>query len=279
MGFFRLTTVLGLLLSVSLAAGCGPDEAEVGDERRAEARGPAAVDRSEPESGPGADGIRGALRGVIRDARTDRPLADALVSAGALGTATDAGGGFLMPGLSPGPVKVRAYRRGFRPESTTVVVAAGETSVADLPLIPADPPCCTLEGEWSGRFELDSAGLNSRPAARRIEGDLTFGDPGDADAGSGARVASATGSSRLDFAPLLGTDVQGVVGDIEGMVFAGDSVAITLLPRFGDWAIELRGRQAADTLRGSWFQRASCCGAYGRFVLVRDDDGGAGRGS
>lgn len=278
MNLLRLTLSIGL----GLAVACGPETDGADDrgvtERPAEARaGDAAVSTAD-----GGDRVAalGAIRGVVRDARTDRPVPEALVSAGDFRTAADASGGYVLPPLPQGPVTVVAYRRGFRPDSVTAAVRAGGTSVVDLALAPAEPACCTLAGDWSGRFTLDSAGLDSRPAAREAEGRLSFEDTRDEGGEDADRVAAGSGSSELDFGPLLGIDIPGVVGEIEGVVFNDDSVAVTLLPRFGDWAIELRGRQAADTVRGSWFQRASCCGAYGSFVLVRDSGGrSGGRGS
>lgn len=266
MRIVRFSLVFGL--GLALACGSG-DETKDGDGSPAATAAVADTSEATPV---------GTVRGVVRDARSDRPIVGALVSAGEYGTSTDDAGAYLMSTLPPGPAKVRAYRRGFRSESTTVVVEAGMSVVIDLALAPADPPCCTLEGRWSGRFALDSAGLNSRPRTRSLEGTLTFETP-EARGRADELVAEASGVTELDFGPLLGTDVPVNLGDIRGLVFHGDSVAITLLPRLGDWALELRGRQSADTIRGTWFQRASCCGAYGRFVLVRDDESDrAGRG-
>lgn len=207
------------------------------------------------------------VRGVVRDAETDRPVTDALVTAADVGARSDEAGTFYLTPLGPGPVVVRAYQRGYTADSATVEATAGGMAEVNLALDPADPPCCELLGEWSGRFTLDSAGIEARPARRVLEGDLSFraAEP------SGRRVTSATGSSGLDFGPLLGVGVRAPVGDLRGLAFHGDSVAITLLPQFGDWAIELRGRLTSDTIRGDWFQRASCCGAYGGFELVRAD--------
>ena len=259
MRIVRLSLVFGL--GLVLACGSGDETMDGGGSPSGNA---AVADTSEATP-------VGAVRGVVRDARTDRPIVGALVSAGEFGTSTDDAGAYLMSALPPGPAKVRAYRRGFRYESTTVVVEAGTSAVIDLALAPADPPCCTLEGRWSGRFALDSAGLNSRPRTRSLEGPLAFETPR-ASGRPDELVAETSGVTDLDFGPLLGAEVAVNVGDIRGLVFHGDSVAITLLPRLGDWALELRGRQSADTVRGSWFQRTSCCGAYGRFVLVREDD-------
>lgn len=277
----RLTwsLVFGLAL-VWAGAACGPEDDEL---RRTDGVG-------EVEAPPGGEVPTeaeapkpeppGVVRGIIRSTQTGDPVEGALIAVGDLGTTTDASGSYTVPLLPPGPITVLAYRRGFRPESTEVVVGAGRWTVADLSLDFAAPPCCGLDGDWSARFVLDSAGLNARPSARTLEGRLSL----TADAGddytveSSARVVRSSGTADLDFGPLLGFDV-GDVGDFEGMAFSDDSVTMTLFPRFGDWAIELRGLQSADSIRGRWFQRASCCGAYGSFVLTRDDPSGGGRGS
>ena len=78
----------------------------------------------------------------------------------------------------------------------------------------------------------------------------------------------SAGESRVDFASLLGPNV-GSEDSALGSVFSGDSVAITVVPRFADWGVEMLGRVSGDTIRGIWYQRASCCGAYGRFTLLR----------
>lgn len=217
----------------------------------------------------GASGDEGAalgtISGQVRDQATDRPLAGVWVSAGDFGATTDEGGGYVLGPLPSGPSKLHAYRRGFRAESSTVIVPDGGSAGGMVSLERAAAPCCRLTGSWSARFELDSAGLNSRPSARRLTGRMSF------DAGSDAeRIRESSGTAEVDFGPLLGDAAVARIEESRGLVFAGDSVAVTLIPSFGDWAIELLGRQRADTVRGTWHQRASCCGAYGTFVLVRE---------
>ncbi|MDH3298688.1 MAG: carboxypeptidase-like regulatory domain-containing protein [Gemmatimonadota bacterium] len=218
-------------------------------------------------SGPDSSVASGAIRGTVRDASTDRPVAGAEVSTGALGAISDATGAFGVAPLAAGPLKLRAYRRGFVPDSVTAIVTSGVTSLIDFSLVPAEPPCCRLDGVWSASFVLDSAGLNARPSSREASGELVFDgsmtDPGPAD-----NVFASTAESRIDFGRMLGADQTSAV-DGEGLVFGGDSVAITVVPRFADWGVELLGRFSADTIRGIWYQRASCCGAYGTFTLIR----------
>lgn len=268
--------VLALAVVVTASA-CGPDEDEgpaagaTSDAEAVPTGAPPPTDEASETSPPGV------VRGIVRSAQTGDPVEGAFVSAGDFGATTDASGSYALPPLPPGSLTVYTHRRGFVPESTEVEVAAGQVVDTDFSLELAPPPCCTLDGDWSTRFTLDSAGLNARPTSRSLDGGLSFGADDDPD-DDGRRVARASGTSDLDFGPFLGSDV-GAVDEAEGMVFSDDSVAITLFPRFGDWAIELRGQQSADSIRGTWFQRASCCGAYGSFVLTRSESSGAGRGS
>lgn len=278
MRLVRMNRSLVLALAVVVAAGaCGPDEDEV---PAADAtRDAEAVPDGAP---PTTDEVRetpppGVVRGLVRSAQTGDPVEGALVSAGGFGATTDASGSYALPPLPPGSLTVRAHRRGFVPESTRVEVGAGRLIDTDLSLDGAPAPCCELEGDWAARFTLDSTGLNALPSSRSIEGRLSFEAEED-DADVGRRVARSSGTSELDFGPLLSSDV-GAVGELQAVAFSDDSVAITLFPRFGDWAIELRGLQSPDSIQGSWFQRASCCGAYGSFVLTRDASRSAGRGS
>lgn len=277
MRLVRMNRSLVLALAVVVAAGaCGPDEDEV----------PAADATSDAEAVPDDDprttddvpdtSPPGVVRGFVRSAQTGAPVEGAFVSAGEFGATTDASGSYALPPLPPGSLIVHAYRRGFVPESTEVELGAGQLIHTDISLDEAPAPCCELDGDWEARFTLDSAGLNARPPSRSIDGRLSF-EAEDEDADARRRVARSSGTSDLDFGPLLASDV-GAVGELEAEAFSGDSVAITLFPRFGDWAIELRGLQSADSIRGSWFQRASCCGAYGSFVLAREPSR-AGRGS
>ncbi|MFW6089632.1 MAG: carboxypeptidase-like regulatory domain-containing protein [Gemmatimonadota bacterium] len=276
MRLVRMNRSLVLALAVAVTAiACGPDEDEV---PAAEAGGDAEVvpgaapPTADDVSEPTAPGI---VRGTVRSARTSDPVEGVHVTAGDFGAMTDVSGTYSLPPLPPGSLTVRAHRRGFVPVSTELEVGAGQAAVTDLSLDDAPSPCCELDGDWSARFTLDSAGLNDRPSSRSLDGRLSFDAHRAADE---RRVARSTGTSDLDFGPLLGSD-PGAVDELEAIVFSDDSVAITLFPRLGDWAIELRGVQSADSIRGSWFQRASCCGAYGSFVLTPEASPGSGRGS
>jgi len=208
----------------------------------------------------------GGARGTVRDALTDEPIGGAHVSAGDLGTLADDNGEFGVAPLPPGSLEVVAYRRGFIQESLTVIIESGVSILVHVPMLPAKPPCCELNGLWSGAFVLDSAGLNGVPTSRDVSGELVFDSP--AVTATEEQVWHFGGRSQVEFRTLLGTDSD-VLEDAEGLVFDGDSVAITVVPRFGDWGLEMLGRVTADTIRGIWYQRASCCGAYGTFILTR----------
>jgi hypothetical protein len=210
----------------------------------------------------------GGVRGTVRDALTDEPLGGAHVSAGNLGTLADDNGEFGVAPLPPGSLELVAYRRGFVQESLTVTIESGVSTLVDVPMLPAKPPCCELVGPWSGAFVLDSAGLNGVPTSREVSGELVFDSP--AAAATEEQVWYFGGRSQVEFRSLLGSDSD-VLEEAEGLVFDGDSVAITVVPRFGDWGLEMLGRITADTIRGIWYQRASCCGAYGTFSLTRLD--------
>lgn len=231
-----------------LAVACAPDAAQ--------------PDAADLEESPAV----GAVSGTASDGSTDTPLAGVQISAGEFGTRSDDTGEFGLASLRPGPLMVQAYKRGFVPESVTVIIEPGISDLIDFPMTPASPPCCDLMGIWSARVVLDSAGLNVTPAAREASGEIVF-DGAHRDPGS-ARVRLSAGASRVDFASLLGPQV-GSEDSARGSVFGGDSVAITVVPQFADWGVELLGRVSGDTVRGIWYQRASCCGAYGTFTLLR----------
>jgi hypothetical protein len=240
----RFTVIVAGMLA--LACGSDTDSPE-----------PAAV-----QEGPSV----GAVRGTVRDATTDNPLEGVHVSAGGLGAMSDGTGSYGLAPLQPGTLAVLAYLRGFAPESVSVTIEPGVSMAIDFPLTPAAPPCCDLTGVWTAAVALDSAGLNASPASREAAGEIVFDVVPGLSPSSGVRQSE--GNSRVDFASLLGPEL-GSEDDARGAVFAGDSVAITVVPRFADWGVELLGRISGDTISGIWYQRASCCGAYGTFTLLR----------
>lgn len=239
---------LAIIAAGMLALGCSSDS-----------------DSPEPADGQGSPSV-GAVRGTVRDATTDNPLDGVQVSVGELGAMSDGTGSYGLAPLQPGSLTVRAYRRGFAPESVSARLDAGASMVIDFPLMPASPPCCDLTGVWTAAVALDSAGLNAAPASREAAGEIVF-DALPAELQS-LGVRQSEGNSRVDFSSLLGPQL-GSEDNARGAVFAGDSVAITVVPRFADWGVELLGRISGDTVSGIWYQRASCCGAYGTFTLLR----------
>jgi len=209
----------------------------------------------------------GGIRGTIRDALTDEAVRGAQVSAGGVSAVTDDFGVYGVAPVSPGSLELAVYQRGFVPGSLTTVIEPGVSTLIDFQLVPSEAPCCELDGLWMGEFVLDSAGLNVQPASRNVSGELVF-ERRAVDSSVSERTNNSVGESRVDFQTILGSDLD-VLDEAKGSVFGGDSVAVTLVPKFADWGLEMLGRMHADTVRGIWFQRASCCGAYGTFTLIR----------
>lgn len=212
-------------------------------------------------------GSVGGIRGTIRDAVTDEAVREAQVSTGDLSALTDDHGDYNLAPVSPGSLELAVYQRGFLPESLTAVIESGVSTLIDFQLVPSESPCCELDGLWLGEFVLDSAGLNVQPASRNVSGELVF-EGRAVNSPISDRTNESVGESRIEFQTILGSELD-VLEEAEGAVFGGDSVAITLVPKFADWGLEMLGRMHADTVHGIWFQRASCCGAYGTFTLIR----------
>jgi hypothetical protein len=92
---------------------------------------------SEPAPGGYLPGGAGALRGLVRDAQSKAPLADAVVRfIGVAGNAllTDEHGGFVSGPLPPGPLAVEASRGDHQTARVTAVVRPGETGSIGLEL-------------------------------------------------------------------------------------------------------------------------------------------------
>ncbi len=78
----------------------------------------------------------GTVRGAVTDSATAQPLSGAQVSivGTTVGTLTDARGGFLLRNVAPGTVTLQVRMIGYGTATRTIIVTAGETAVADLPL-------------------------------------------------------------------------------------------------------------------------------------------------
>lgn len=86
-----------------------------------------------------AEGPAGAIAGTVQDAETNAPLAAVTVSVPAQRrvTATDAAGRYRIGDVPPGPVVLLLRRIGYRPQTLTALVAAGDTLEISIALSPS----------------------------------------------------------------------------------------------------------------------------------------------
>ncbi|MFN0100056.1 MAG: carboxypeptidase regulatory-like domain-containing protein [Gemmatimonadaceae bacterium] len=91
--------------------------------------------RASAQAAPNTSGTA-VIRGVVRDA-AGLPLSgvDLQLDAGRRGVESDSLGRYVLAAVEPGEHRLRLLRIGYRPDSTRVVVAAGETRHLDLVLI------------------------------------------------------------------------------------------------------------------------------------------------
>jgi len=108
--------------------------------RNRDERSPAARHAPPAESVPGIAAAPGRVRGVVRDAQTKTPLADAVVRfIGAPENAllTDEHGSYLSGPLPAGPLAVEASRGDHQTSRVAAVVRSGETVAVNLELLQA----------------------------------------------------------------------------------------------------------------------------------------------
>ncbi len=85
----------------------------------------------------------GKVMGLVRDAATKKPLAEAVVQApGRNRLLTEADGRYALEGLEPGPVKVVVAKAGYEPREASGLVDRGGLLTLDvaLPALPPEPP-------------------------------------------------------------------------------------------------------------------------------------------
>jgi TonB-linked SusC/RagA family outer membrane protein len=105
----------------------------------------------------------GTIRGRVVEAGTQRPIGGAQVSVVGTGrgTLTNAAGDFLLAGVTPGQIRVRAQFIGFAPSEQTVAVAADQPTRADFTLSQAavalDEVVVTALGETVARRAIGTA--------------------------------------------------------------------------------------------------------------------------
>lgn len=247
------------------------------------------TDPSPATGDPDCRPIDGAWAVAIRlvDAVTSKPVTDAVgMTWSTLDAApSDSAGWLCIRVLPPGADSVEVSRPGYRSTILTVAGQRGELLIREVRMQRVPDPCCDLRGRWRITFNLDSASeFGPRPTSRSASGELALG-PGILAPEVGdvvdSLVRTVRGLHEVDFHPFFGGPVAwsmstSVFGDgpdlmreVMGRVPSGDSVSITFIPRMSHGSLSLSGRIRRDTIRGSWIQNAYCCGARGRFVMVR----------
>ena len=127
--------------------------------------------------------VVGAVHGRVIDAAGGAPLALAAIEvAGRDPVATDGKGGFMMDGLSPGEVELRASAAGFREARALVNVAAGRAAQVDIALERALP---------DGQIRGSVRGFDGKPLPARVRVEPLGTEV----------VQSADGNFELDVAP------------------------------------------------------------------------------
>lgn len=229
------------------------------------------------------------VAGVVTDAQTGVPVGGVLVmvNPGFSMEVSDSAGAFAVEYLAPGRRKLVVERRGFLPLARVLEVRAGDSVRVDMALERAPAPCCTLDGTWEARFVLRTpAEMGPAPTDSVVTGTITFADsipdPFRRRGRPDPYVAVSHGLSELDFSPFFGgriardvsTTVFGGTGstfdrEATGVVFNGDSVDVTLIPRISHGGVSMEGAIEGDVIRGRWIQRAYAGGATGVFELRR----------
>lgn len=224
----------------------------------------------------------------IVDATTRLPVRDVGIWSGMSGARTDSLGFACLRDRAESPDTLHLWRRGYVEQEVEVRGRAGELVVRAIDFRRVAPPCCDLRGEWDLRLQLDTPGrMHPRPAARTTSGVVRLGPrilaPEEGD-DLDSLVRPVRGLHEVDLSPFFGgpyaTDVSTTVfggsggretlfKEVEALIAAGDSVEITIIPRMSHGGLSLTGRIRGDSIQGTWFQNAYCCGAVGRFVMIR----------
>lgn len=207
--------------------------------------------------------------------------------AAAMGGGSDSAGQFEVPYLPAGQHGLRVAKRGYIETSVQVTVRPPAATHIMVRLTRAPIPCCPLDGRWRITLSLDSVGLDQNPSARSTAGVVAlsreYPRPYTPRVAPDSYVMEVSGLHWINLEPFFGTQVAGdvsttVFGDVDSLfvretdatIFNGDSVSIDFVPRISHGGLSLAGRLSGDTIRGSWVQRAYCCGARGTFHMVRE---------
>ena len=226
-----------------------------------------------------------ALRVV--DAATRKPVSDAYVSTGTLGSmaVTDSAGWGCMRSLSEQAGTLEVSRTGYHDIRFVLIGATGQLVRHEVTFERVEPPCCDLRGRWSVTFHLDKpAEFHPNPSARTVTGEVSLGPrhhpPEDGD-DLDSLVRVARGLHAVDFTPFfegpvardVSTSIFGsgpdLLREVTATIPSSDDVRIVFIPRMSHGSLSLDGRIRNDTIRGEWVQNAMCCGARGRFKMHR----------
>ena len=142
-------------------------------------------------------------------------------------------------------------------------------------------------GRWTVELWMDSAGaLGPRPTARYVRGQVGF-DTLHANSGSDTDGQRWTrrywpGRFAIDLKPFFGAQIGDDVSttvfgpfdstsstEVEAEYPIADSVQMNFIPRVSHGGLTATGRVRGDTIAGVWHMRAYCCGAVGRFRMLR----------
>lgn len=237
----------------------------------------------------------GSLRGVVRDANGTGLRGVSLTLEGQLGTAiaslrTGFDGEFTLGLMRPGVYRLLVEQQGFQPiRLTEVLVAAGETTVLDIPLERRPPPIAAVQ-------EISSPGTRVGTAGGRLigEGELALLDwrreasdalrgasevvwPTDGRAGFGLAAAGLpSGASRVLVDGVLERPIRhlGLPGEPAPFaVHARDGVSqlrVMAAPLDAEWrgglgsTVGIRTRAGADRVVFSPYLTASSAALGGR---------------
>ena len=238
---------------------------------------------------PGAEHQqRPALVGRIFDAQSGRPLAGAVLFVYSESATTDRAGRYTIPQQSfvNADFSVVVEKAGYLPQHFSFPYRRGTTETRDIRLLPSPVPCCSLVGAWTVRLRLDSLADGFR-SDRELQGTFEFHDslstsglsfyPPQSDQWHSASPGLASFDFSLFFgAPIVpGTTTS--VGPVDerfgreltGVVFAGDSLIVRVVPRCTHCGFVLKGKIDCDSATGVWSDNGHSFHGGGRFVMKR----------
>ncbi len=145
-------------------------------------------------------------------------------------------------------------------------------------------------GRWTLEFWMDSAGaIGPRPTARYVRGQIGFdtlhADTGTASSGERWTRQYWPGRFAVDLRPFFGRQIGHDVSttvvtpfdrtsstEVETDYSKKDSIEVNFIPRVSHGGITANGSFYGDTIVGTWYMRAYCCGATGHFRMTRLSD-------